>query len=183
MSQTTQTDSFAENSGPETVPTLAWRVHLMRRAPDRLPVLMMVLFLGAGCVWLMFRQLLPVAAAMVLLVGSCSDFLFPIRYRLNAEGLRAEGLTFRMRMEWNEARRCVLEPRAVTVTPLPVPSRLDAFRGVTLRFAPSGQPGDRASVLAALRCYVPTLLPTTEATERTPSLSTEPGEAGGQEPR
>jgi hypothetical protein len=125
----------------------------------------MVLFLGAGCVWMMFHQILPVLAALALLLGSCTDFLFPIRYRLDAEGLWADGLTSRMHLDWKEARRCVLEPRAVTVTPLPTPSRLDAFRGVTLRFAPIGEPGDRASVLAALRSYIPTLLPTSEATE------------------
>lgn len=142
----------------ETAPALAWSVHLVRCAPHRLPTLVMVVFLGAGCIWMIFHQILPVLAAVALLLGSCSDFLFPIRYRLNAEGLWADGLTSRNQLRWKEARRCVLEPRAITVTPLPVPSRLDAFRGVTLRFAPSGETGDRASVLAALHGYVPALL-------------------------
>ena len=169
MSQTTQTASLTENSVSEAAPALVWSVHLVRRAPQRLPVLGMVLFLGAGCVWLMFRQILPVLAAVALLLGACTDFLFPIRYRLDAEGLWADGLTSRMHMRWKEARRYVLEPRAVTLTPLPAPSRLDAFRGVTLRFAPTGQPGDRASVLEALRTYVPTLLPMPDAIEATDS--------------
>jgi hypothetical protein len=165
MSQTTQIDSSTEPTLSETAPALTWSVHLVRRAPQRLPTLALVLFLGAGCVWMMFQQVLPVLAALLLLLGSCTDFLFPIRYRLNAEGLWADGLTSRMQLPWKEARRCMLEPRAVTVTPLPTPSRLDAFRGVTLRFAPTGEPGDRASVLAALRTYIPALLPESDALE------------------
>ncbi len=164
MSQTTQTAPTTENILVADAPVLVWSVHLARRAPRRLPTLALVVFLGAGCVWMMFQQILPVLAAIVLLLGACSDFLFPIRYRLNAEGLWADGLTSRMHLRWKEARRCVLEPRAVTVTPLPAPSRLDAFRGVTLRFAPLGEPGDRASVLAALHDYIPALLPLMEVT-------------------
>jgi len=182
MSQTTQTAPLTENTVPETAPALEWSVHLVRCAPQRLPVMGMVLFLGAGCVWLMFQQILPVLAAVALLLGACTDFLFPIHYRLNAEGLWADGLTSRMQLRWKEARRCVLEPRAVTVTPLPVPSRLDAFRGVTLRFAPNGQPGDRASVLEALRNYVPALLPAPDATEAT-DPNTEDAIENGEESR
>ena len=177
MSQTTQIAPFTEDSLAETASTLVWSVHLVRRAPHRLPGLVMVLFLGASCVWMMFGQLLPVLAALALLLGACSDFLFPIRYRLTAEGLWADGLTSRMHLRWKEARRCVLETRAVTVTPLPAPSRLDAFRGVTLRFAPRGEPGDRASVLEALRNYIPTLLPASEAPENSPMIA-EPASAG-----
>lgn len=178
MSQTTQTAPFTENALPETTPALVWSVHLVRRSPQRLPGVIMVLFLGAGCVWMIFQQILPVLAAVVLLLGACSDFLFPIRYRLNAEGLWADGLTSRMHLRWKEARRCVLEPRAVTLTPLPTPSRLDAFRGVTLRFAPSGEPGDRASVLEALRSYVPTLLPNSESSDANVRKGEDGTEAG-----
>ena len=178
MSQTTQIAPSTENSLSEAAPTLVWQVHLARRTPQRLPGVVMALFLGAGCVWMMFQQILPVLAAVALLLGACSDFLFPIRYRLTAEGLWADGLTSRLHLRWKEARRCVLEPRAVTVTPLPTPSRLDAFRGVTLRFAPRGEPGDRASVLEALRNYIPALLPTSEATEN--NLSTAESASGGE---
>ena len=168
MSQTTQIAPSTENSLPETAPALVWRVHLARRTPRRLPGVVLAVLLGAGCVWMIFHQVPPVLAAVALLLGACSDFLFPIRYRLTAEGLWAEGLTSRMHLRWKEARRCVLEPRAVTVTPLPAPSRLDAFRGVTLRFAPRGEPGDRASVLEALGNYIPALLPQSEATQNSP---------------
>ncbi len=48
---------------------------------------------------------------------------------------------------------------ALLLTSLPVPSRLDAFRGVLLRFAPEGQPGDYASVCAIVSHYAPHVLP------------------------
>lgn len=182
MSQTTPIAPPTETPLPEDAPALEWTVHLVRRAPQRIPGLVMVVFLGAGCIWMIFQQILPVLAAVILLLGSCSDFLFPIRYRLNAEGLWADGLTSRMQLRWKEARRCIPEPRAIIVTPLPEPSRLDAFRGVTLRFAPAGEPGDRASVLAALRNYIPELLPAPEAPAQTDPPGEEP-EAAGEESR
>ena len=47
---------------------------------------------------------------------------------------------------------------AILITSLAAPSRLDAFRGILLRFAEEGQPGDRNSVLAALAHHAPHLL-------------------------
>jgi hypothetical protein len=46
----------------------------------------------------------------------------------------------------------------VLLTPLATPSRLDAFRGVLLRYAPNGAPGDRASVMAVIARRVPSFL-------------------------
>ena len=118
----------------------------------------MALGLGAGCVWLMFGAWLPTLAALLLLAGSTSEYLLPITYRITPEGVYQESSTSRFALPWKDARRCRVGKRAVLLTSLPAPSRLDAFRGVLLRFAPLGQSGDRDSVLAVLACYAPSLL-------------------------
>ncbi|HZT40759.1 MAG TPA: hypothetical protein VFA07_01150 [Chthonomonadaceae bacterium] len=138
---------------------LAWRVHLLRRDPSRLPALLMVLLLAMACVWMMFGALLPVLAAVLLLLGAAGEYLFPLSYQITAEGVFANTLAGRNALPWKEARRCWRERGGLIVTPLAKPSRLDAFRGVLVRFAPDGEPGDRASVLEAIRRCAPDLLP------------------------
>jgi subtilisin family serine protease len=134
-------------------PQLIWQVHLLRRAPGRLPWLLLILALAVGSTWRLFSAVLPALAALVLLVAATGDYLFPVRYRITEEGVAVDSLTARMHLPWKDARRCRRERGGLLLTPLPYPSRLDAFRGVLLRFAPTGEPGDRASVMAAIATY------------------------------
>jgi hypothetical protein len=158
MSQlATQQERPAETvSSPETL--LAWRVHLFHRDRSRLPVVGLVMLFAFFTVWLMFRSPLPAVVAVALLVGATSEYLFPVRYRITTEGVHADALTSRFSLKWKEAKRCVPDPMGIIITPLSAPSRLDAFRGVLLRFAPDGEPGDRASVMAAIERCAPQLM-------------------------
>lgn len=154
-------------SSAEAECLLAWRVHLLRREPHRLPGLLCVFFIAAVCVWLLFERPLPVLAAILLLIGATGEFIFPVTYRITHEGVYANTPTGRLALRWKETRRCLRHSNGVTLSPLPAPSRLDAFRGVTLRFAPEGELGDRQSVLAAIACCAPELLePRFEAGKR-----------------
>ena len=126
----------------------------------------MVLLLAMTCVWMMFGTLLPALAAVLLLLGAAGEYLFPIAYQITEEGVYAITLAGRNALPWKEARRCWRERGGLVVTPLAKPSRLDAFRGVLVRFAPDGEPGDRASVLVAIRHCAPGLL--SEADSTTP---------------
>ncbi len=136
---------------------LCWQVHLLRAEPGRLPGIVMVCGIGAACVWLMFGAWLPALAALLLLVGSVSEYLFPITYRLTPGGVTQESLTTRIVLPWSAIRRCRVGRRGILLTSLAVPSRLDAFRGILLRCAPDGQAGNQADVLALLAVYAPHL--------------------------
>lgn len=153
--------SGAETSTKESshaILSVNWRVHLLKRDPARLPILLLVMAMGAACVWLMFGTLLPVLASGLLLMGSVSEYLFPITYRLSDGEVCQESLTSRIQLPWKDARRCRMGQDALLLTSLAVPSRLDAFRGVLLRFAPEGQPGDKSSVCAMITRYAPHVL-------------------------
>ena len=106
----------------------------------------------------MFQSLLPVLAAMVLLLGTASDYLFPVEYCFDNEGLTTKGLTNRSVLKWDEVKRILVGTKDVVLTPLATPSRLDEFRGVLVRFADDGQPGDRESVLEFIRMKKPELV-------------------------
>ena len=142
----------------QTQTVLEWRIHLLRREPDRLPTLLLALCLAVACVWLMFGHALPALAAALLLIGATSEYLLPVTYRITTEGVAAAAPTAHFALRWRETKRCLQMPNGVLLTPLAAPSRLDAFRGVLLRYAPDGEPGDRTSVRTALAHFVPELI-------------------------
>jgi hypothetical protein len=125
-----------------------WKVHLSQRDPARLPKLLAAIVLGGAAVLFVFKSLWLALIAIVLLIGATGEFLFPISYRLTDEGAFANVLLNRLALKWTDVKRCVPRSDGVLLSPLEFPSRNDAFRGIFLRFAPDGEAGDRASVMA-----------------------------------
>ena len=158
-------DEGAEQEGP----VLEWRTHPLRREPKRLPALLLTFALGASCVWMMFGAFPPVLAALALMAMAVGEYLFPTRYRINETGATAEGGAGKLKIQWKETRRIVSLQNGILLSPLLAPSRLDSFRGILLRCAPDGEPGNRAEILALAAKY----LPKSENAEETPQKNTE----------
>ena len=144
-----QTNS-AEGNAPIKETPLTWKVHLLKRHTERLLPLVVIFGSAGACVWLMFHSLIPTLASLLLLVSATADFLFPVSNSLTSETVISQGFLRRSELLWSDVRRVMPFPGGVTLSPLATPSRLDAFRGVTLRFAPTGEPGDEASVMEAI---------------------------------
>lgn len=108
-----------------------WRVHLARQQPERLPVVLLVL-VGAPVLglWLMGHWLFALAA-LWMVFSATADYLLPVRYELNTEGVRQKGWSPRV-MRWEKVKRVVWGEQGVLLSPFAQPSRLDAFRGVFL---------------------------------------------------
>ena len=128
---------------------LAWTVHLARRRPRQA---------GAVAAFIIGTSLLAAYAfgspfygvlAAVLLPASVGDYLFPLTFTLSESGVDARGLIHRRRMTWNQVRRVLRDDLGVKLSPLPRPSRLDAFRGIYLWFE-----GNAEEVLAAIDHHV-----------------------------
>lgn len=150
--------SLDEEAWQESRQELTWTIQLVRRDSRPLLGLIASVMMAGGLVWLLFHSLLPALVAVLLLLGSVREYLFPITYRITSRGVEAVGLGSHLELPWKEVRRYILEKQAITLTSLPAPSRLDIFRGVTLRFALPGQHGERAQVLRLLHSYLPVLL-------------------------
>jgi hypothetical protein len=116
-----------------------WTVHLARRNPRKTAAAGAMIALGAVAAWWGFRSILAGILSLALLVGSVSDYLLPVRYRLSEAGAEAAGLLFRRRMKWSEVRRVVRDELGVKLSPLPRHSRLEAYRGIYLWFAGNGE--------------------------------------------
>ena len=151
-------------TGADTV-QYEWTVHLLHRDPQRAwGVVVAAVIAAVGAVFF-FHSILFAAGGLLLILSSAAEFLFPIRYRLTDDGVTcAFGLT-RSEIAWSAVRRLIPAVDGVKLSPLPSPSRLDAFRGVLLRFGPDGQPGDRALVTQ----FVETQMATSESNRSTRS--------------
>jgi hypothetical protein len=138
---------------------LSWTVHLASRKPNVIPILIITMISAGLLITILFHSPLPGMIAIALLVGSVKEFLFPIHYRITPKGVEQRSIGCHLELAWKDARRCLLEQHQITITPLSTASRLDVFRGVTLRFSREGDPGDRSAVLAECRRCAPALIP------------------------
>ena len=135
----------------EAADSLEWSVHLARSAPSKVAVVALVILASAALCFYLFHNFLFAAFIAIALVGATAEFLFPIRYRINAAGIEMRNLHQLRRMEWREVRKAYLQPDGVKLSPLALPTRLEAFRGIFLRFG-SGA-GSEEAVLAAVRKF------------------------------
>jgi len=114
---------------------LQWTIHLARRRPARTAVALGFILAAAVCAGWAFRSPVLGLLAAFLLTAAIADYLFPVRYRLGEDGLEARGFLLRRRMTWSQVRRVTRDHLGVKLSPLPRPSRLEAYRGIYLWFA------------------------------------------------
>lgn len=114
-----------------------WSVHLAREAPLKAAFVMVSVALVVALGWIGVHPFVAFVMGAFLL-HHLAEFLFPIRYRLTDTGAEAVGFLYWRGIEWERVRRIVSLPDGVLLSPFPRPTRLDAFRGVFLRWG-----GDR----------------------------------------
>ena len=114
-------------------PILAWTVHLVRQSPEKLAWII-PLFLGACFCGLTWMGLLGILVVVVALTTTLADFLFPMRYTLTSERAicrRTFGVT---EIRWENVKRYYIDDQGIKLSPLRRLTRLEAYRGVYLRF-------------------------------------------------
>ena len=107
----------------------------------------------AAALWLWMRVFpeptglfLPVVA----LTSALAEYLFPIRYRVCADGIHAHcGWFQRLHLPWDRVRRVTRGTDGYYASPFKRPTRLDAFRGIRLQVPPS----ERARVDACIALH------------------------------
>ncbi|CUU09437.1 MAG: hypothetical protein N2045_12010 [Fimbriimonadales bacterium] len=125
-----------------------WTVHLARQMPERLPVVVLVL-LGAPLLGgMLMGHWLFGLVAFWMLFSATADYLLPIRYEADAQGVRQRGLAPRV-MRWEQVKRVVWGEQGVLLSPLAHPSRLDAYRGIFLWY---GDQRDQIEQLVRAYC-------------------------------
>lgn len=115
-------------------PIMSWTVHLARRHPGK--TLVSVGFI-VGVTAIGYFAIGFYAAALVCaaLAASLSDFLFPVRFIIWKDRVGCRMLLKSAEIKWADVKQCYLDDYGVKLSPLGRASRLEAFRGVYLRFA------------------------------------------------
>jgi hypothetical protein len=128
---------------------LAWSVHLARRRPRQAAAVAIFIASASVIAAYSFRSPFYGALAALLLTASLGDYAFPLQFALTEDGVEARGLIHRRRMKWREVQRALRDELGVRLSPLPRPSRLDAFRGIYLWFD-----GNAEDVMAVIDHHV-----------------------------
>ncbi len=122
---------------------LTFSLHLARRHPRKAVAAIALILAASFAAGYGLRSSLLGLLAGLLLLASISDFLFPLHYRLDEKGISVKGVLHRRYLAWAQVRRVSRDELGVKLSPLPHPSRLDAYRGIYVWF------GDNAEAVMA----------------------------------
>jgi len=114
---------------------LRWRVHPAREEPRKLMVVVGVLAAVAALAYFWVGSVFFAVVMVFAVCGMLADFLFPTTYTITKTHVVAStsGITKRV-IAWSDVKRCYIDDFGIKLSPLNRKSRLEAYRGVYLRF-------------------------------------------------
>ncbi len=124
---------------------LVWRVDLGRKYPDKRVIVGLAAILAAGAGYFFIRGPLGILVGGGVMIASLGELFFPLKYRLDESGASVRCGFSTTAIRWENVKRLITMPDGVKLSPLEKSSRLDAFRGVYVRFS-----GNEAEVLATI---------------------------------
>lgn len=131
--------------------SLSWKVHLLAANPGKAWVLAGGLLLAAVVGGLAMAHWIGSLLGAVFVATSTAEFWLPISYRITDEGAFCSYGLARLELPWSRVRRVIELPEGVRLSPFPRPTRLDAFRGIMLRYPLDPGGPDRAVILTRVR--------------------------------
>ncbi len=129
---------------------LEWRTHPFRHRPWQAPVILSAMAFAVLVGYQLFHSPVICIAAILMVFGATSEYWMPTKYKLTAMGAYSKGLTSRFEIPWAEVRRQLIGEDGVKLTPLSKASRLDAYRGVLLRFPDGTDATTKEQVLTTI---------------------------------
>lgn len=115
-------------------PILTWRVCLLREQPAKMLLVAPIVFAGIVVSIILFRSLIFTAVTFFLFLSSLAEYIFPISYEIDKEGASSKALIGKTRIEWKNVKKYYIDEHGIKLSPLKKQSRLEAYRGVYLRF-------------------------------------------------
>ena len=128
-------EAVAETNEEEEV-ILAWRIHRLRDEPQKIGLVALGYGIAFAFWWLAFPYPLGLFLPVVALTGAMSEYLLPVDYKLtNQKAYCACGPAIKLELAWSDIRRATVGKDGIYLSTLKIPSRLDSFRGIRLRFS------------------------------------------------
>ena len=148
------TDLPEEKEAREEV-ILTWRIHRLRDEPQKIGLVA----LGYGIALAFWRLAFPYPLGLFLpvvaLTGAMAEYLFPVDYKLTNKGAYCScGPAIKLEIAWDAVRRATVGKDGVYLSTLKIPSRLDSFRGIRLRFSQGSEPNE-ARVRETVKKLIP----------------------------
>lgn len=145
------TKDLVEKSNAREDVILAWRIHRLREEPQKIGLVA----LGYGLAFAFWRLAFPYPLGLFLpivaLTGAMAEYLFPVDYKLTKTGAFCScGPAIKLEIAWSDVRRAMVGKEGIYLSTLKIPSRLDSFRGIRLRFSADNEQQVRQSVKALL---------------------------------
>lgn len=129
---------------------LKWSVHLAGRHPLRTAVILQAIIFAFLFGWFLFHSLLLSLIGSALIFSSTTEYLLPIHYLLSPRGATAMWGWTRFEIAWDQVKRLIDTDDGLRLSPLEKSGKLDAFRGVQLRF----DPGNKDKILNLINLYM-----------------------------
>jgi hypothetical protein len=127
---------------------LCWQVHLAKDRPQQLiGVVLFIIAVALFAYFLFGNSIFSTIVIAFVLFGALSDFFLPMTFTLTKNHVSASTRLGKRIMAWKDVKRCYLDDSGVKLSPLGRQSRLEAYRGVYLRFGDK----NREEVLDAIR--------------------------------
>lgn len=119
---------------------------MWEKVPGKRPILLAVALAVAMIGQWYTKSWLVGLGGFLAIVATTAEMWFPLKYRLDENEARVRcGLSVTA-IRWANIKRLIDVEGGIRLSPLDRPSRLDAFRGVHLRFA-----GNEETVLGKIR--------------------------------
>lgn len=122
-----------QSASPDDI-ILTWKVHLLRDNPRRLLLVIPVFILSIMICYAMFHSIFYMIVVSALFLIALGDFLFPVRYEITNQAAASFALFSRSRIEWTSVKKYYIDDSGIKLSPFENRSRLEAYRGVYLRF-------------------------------------------------
>ncbi len=126
--------------------TLEWVSHPASERPWATVVLVIVMILAAAAAALTLQNLWWGIVGLLLLCLSMWNYLLPVRFRMDGQGIEKKSLFGTEKKTWKEVRSWIPDRYGVLLSPFPEPTRLAKFRGLSVQFS-----GNREEVLEFIR--------------------------------
>jgi hypothetical protein len=127
-------DKMKTDSAASDAPVLTWSVHLLKEQPGRMLLIAPTMLASLAIAYAIFRSPLFLLAVLFLYCSALAEYLFPVRYEINESDASVRTIVGRTFVEWNRVKKCYLDDRGIKLSTLDTPGRLEAYRGVYLRF-------------------------------------------------
>lgn len=128
---------------------MEWQVHLSKRNPQKMAAVGLAASVAGLGGWLVMRSPFFALLGVLFILASTTDFWLPVRYRLDEKGASLKCGVSQSAIDWPMVKSIVENNEGVKLSPLKPGGRLEAFRGVYLRFE-----NNRDEVLAKIRSHM-----------------------------